>query len=100
MFKYSHGVLRSKLQAYENVSLEKPTIIKLVISCPALLVGDVKFELLQVLEKLRNLGVEMHWIRGCLSDKSAYNWSWILQMLNFHGGIGSNKNELAALIKK
>ncbi|XP_008777248.1 transcription termination factor MTEF18, mitochondrial [Phoenix dactylifera] len=100
MFRYGYGILLSKLQAYEKLGLTKPTIIKLVTCCPELLIGDVNVEFLRVLEKLKSLGVELDWIRGCLSDKSMYNWSRILEMLNFLDRMGCNKKILARLIKE
>ncbi|WOL19487.1 transcription termination factor MTEF18, mitochondrial [Canna indica] len=99
MFRYSCGILYSKLQAYEKLGLSKPTVIKLVSCCPTLLVGDINVEFLHVLEKLRSIGIELDWIRGCLSDKSTYRWDRIFKMLNFLDGMGCNKNELAALVK-
>ncbi|KAJ6850518.1 transcription termination factor MTEF18, mitochondrial-like [Iris pallida] len=99
MFGYGEGVLSSRLRAYEGLGLSRPTIIKLVTCCPALLVGDLNEEFLKVLEKLKDFGVELDWIRGCLSDKSMYNWNRILDMLNFLDGIGCGKKDLARLIK-
>ncbi|RRT48215.1 hypothetical protein B296_00043756 [Ensete ventricosum] len=99
MFRYGYGVLYTKLQAYEKLGLGKPTVSKLVQCCPTLLVGDVDDEFLQLLEKLRSIGVELDGIRGCLSDKRSYNWSRILQMLSFLDGMHCSKDELAALIK-
>ncbi|XP_072971558.1 transcription termination factor MTEF18, mitochondrial [Typha angustifolia] len=99
MFRYSHGVLFSKLQSYEKLGLTKPTIIRLITCCPALLVGDVNVQFLRVLEKLKSLGVQLDWIRGCFSDKSMYNWNRIYEMLNFLDGMGCNRMNLASLIK-
>lgn len=100
MFRYGYGVLSSKLQAFENLGLTKPTIIKLITCCPSLLVGDIDVEFLQVLNKLKSIGVELDWIRGCFSDKSMYSWNRILEMLNFLDGMGCDKRDLASLIKK
>ncbi|CAL9135956.1 unnamed protein product [Musa textilis] len=99
MFRYGYGVLYTKLQAYEKLGLGKPTVIKLVQCCPTLLVGDVDDEFLQLLEKLRTIGVGLDGIRGCLSDKRSYSWSRILKMLIFLDGIHCSMDELAALIK-
>ncbi|ONK81868.1 uncharacterized protein A4U43_C01F33690 [Asparagus officinalis] len=100
IFRYDFGVLSLKLQAYERLGLSKPTIIKLVTCCPALLVGDINVDFLSVLEKLKNFGVELDWIRGSLSDKSKYEWNRILEMLRFLDGIGCNKKELSMFIKE
>lgn len=99
MFRYDLGVLSTRLQYYEKLGLSKPTIIKLVTCCPRLLVGDVDVNFLNVLEKLKSFGVELDWIKGSLSDKNKYDWSWILEMLHFLDGMGCNKNKLSMFIK-
>ncbi|XP_042419053.1 transcription termination factor MTEF18, mitochondrial-like [Zingiber officinale] len=99
IFRYDFGVLHSKLCAYEALGLSKPTMINLVTCCPSLLVGGVNANFHKVLGKLKSLGIELDWIRGCLSDKSFYNWKWILGMLNFLDGIGCDKNELSSLVR-
>ncbi|XP_074559373.1 transcription termination factor MTEF18, mitochondrial-like [Curcuma longa] len=91
IFRYDLGVLHSKLCAYEELGLSKLTIIKLGTCCPSLLVGGVNPNFHKVLGKLKSLGIELDWIRGCLSDKKSYNWKWILGMLNFLDGIYCDK---------
>lgn len=100
MFRYDFGVLSLKLQSYEKLGLSKPTIIKLITCCPALLIGDINEDFLKVLEKLKSFGVELDWIRGSLSDKSRYEWNRILEMLHFLGGLGCNKKDLSMFIKE
>ncbi|XP_020582281.1 transcription termination factor MTEF18, mitochondrial-like [Phalaenopsis equestris] len=100
MFKYDHGVLNSKLRSYERLGLSKPTIIKLVNCCPALLIGDLDMDFLQVLKKLKALGVELDLIRGCLSDNSVYHWDRILKLLNFLDGMCCNQKDLQTLINQ
>ncbi|KAI0503843.1 hypothetical protein KFK09_014786 [Dendrobium nobile] len=100
MFRYNHGVLNSKLQSYERLGLSKPTIIKLVTCCPALLIGELNRDFLEVLTKLKALGVELDLVRGCLSDKSVYHWDRILKMLNFLDGMGCNQKNLETLINQ
>ncbi|KAJ4971272.1 hypothetical protein NE237_004371 [Protea cynaroides] len=70
-FRYDFGVLASKLQAYEELGLSKPTVIKLVICCPRLLVG------------LKGLGIKQDWLRGYLSDKRTYDWNKMLSTMCF-----------------
>ncbi|KAM0942920.1 putative transcription regulator mTERF family [Dioscorea sansibarensis] len=100
IFRYDSGVLPLKLQAYEELGLSRPTIIKLVTCCPTLLIGDVNVEFLLVVDKLKTFGIELDWLRGCLSDKSLYNWNRILEMLDFLYRMGCGKKELASLMRE
>ncbi|KAJ0965078.1 hypothetical protein J5N97_026216 [Dioscorea zingiberensis] len=98
IFRYDCGVLSLKLQAYEELGLSRPTIIKLATCCPRLLIGDVNVEFLNVVDKLKTFGIELDWLRGCLSDKSLYSWNRILEMLDFLDLMGCGKKELASLM--
>ncbi|XP_077209807.1 transcription termination factor MTEF18, mitochondrial-like isoform X2 [Tasmannia lanceolata] len=100
IFRYDYGVLASKLRAYEELGLSKPTVIKLVTCCPSLLIGGVKGEFVRVLEELKDLGVEHDWIRKCLSDKNAYDWNRMLGMLGFLSKMGCGKKDFRWLIAK
>ncbi|KAH7674069.1 Transcription termination factor mitochondrial/chloroplastic protein [Dioscorea alata] len=100
IFRYDSGVLTLKLQAYEELGLSRPTIIKLVTCCPTLLIGDANVEFLCVVDKLKTFGIELDWLRGCLSDKSLYNWNRILEMLDFLDRMCCGKKELASLMRE
>ncbi|KAJ0961274.1 hypothetical protein J5N97_000732 [Dioscorea zingiberensis] len=69
IFRYDCGVLSLKLQAYEELGLSRPTIIKLATCCPQTSNRDVNVEFLNVVDKLKTFGIELDWLRGCLSDK-------------------------------
>ncbi|KAK1384775.1 hypothetical protein POM88_022510 [Heracleum sosnowskyi] len=62
IFRYEYGILAMKLSAYEKLGLSRPTVIKLVICCPSLLVGSVNIEFVRVFEKLKQLGFGTDWI--------------------------------------
>jgi mTERF len=63
-------------------------------------VGDVNVHVIRIYEKLRNLGAEFDLVIQCLSDKSAYNWSQVSEMLTFLYRTGFDKEDLATLIKE
>ncbi|KAF4389736.1 hypothetical protein F8388_009869 [Cannabis sativa] len=66
IFGYDSGVMYSKLKGYENLGLKRHTVIKLVSSCPLLLIGSVDSDFVEVLRKLKGLGIENDWIGGLL----------------------------------
>ncbi|XP_043690570.1 transcription termination factor MTEF18, mitochondrial-like isoform X2 [Telopea speciosissima] len=88
VFRYKPGVLRSKLQAYEDSGLSRSAVIKFVASSPRLLIGDANCEFFNVLEDLKCLGFQHDWIEGRLSDRNSYNWSHMLGLLHFFGEMG------------
>ncbi|KAJ4969422.1 hypothetical protein NE237_016123 [Protea cynaroides] len=98
-FRYDFGVLASKLQAYEELGLSKPTVIKLVICCPRLLIGGVNMEFFQVLEKLKGLGIKQDWLRGYLSDKRTYDWNKMLSTMCFLEEMGCSSKDIGRLFK-
>ncbi|EOY27493.1 Mitochondrial transcription termination factor family protein, putative [Theobroma cacao] len=99
IFGYDYGVLALKLQAYENLGLSKPTVIKLVSCCPSLLVGGVDAEFAGALERLKVLGIKNDDIGGYLSGKGMYDWGRMLDMLNFLDRVGYNEEQLGNLFK-
>ncbi|ONK57770.1 uncharacterized protein A4U43_C09F3910 [Asparagus officinalis] len=100
VFKYECGVLGSKLRAYEELGLRKSNVIKLVVSNPPLLIGDVNKEFAKVLEGLEDLGLERNWIGDVLSEKDFYSWSRMLIVLQSCFEMGFTKQELEALIRE
>ncbi|XP_010265858.1 PREDICTED: transcription termination factor MTEF18, mitochondrial-like isoform X2 [Nelumbo nucifera] len=99
IFAYDYGILASKLQAYEELGLSKATVIKLVICCPSLLIGNVNKEFAQILEKLKHLGIEQDWIRSYLLDNSIYNWKRMLNMICFLEEMGCCEKDMGRLFK-
>ena len=71
-------VVLSKLEAYENLGLRKSTVVKLVVCCPLLLVGDVNFEFVSVLDWLKRIGIESDWMVNYLSCSRTYSWKRML----------------------
>ncbi|XP_043693388.1 transcription termination factor MTEF18, mitochondrial-like [Telopea speciosissima] len=99
IFRYDFGVLASKLQAYEELGLSKPTVIKLVICCPRFLIGSVNMDFFQVLEKLKGLGMKQDWIKGYLSDNRTYDWNKMLGTMCFLEEVGFNSKDMGKLFK-
>ncbi|KAG9456704.1 hypothetical protein H6P81_001212 [Aristolochia fimbriata] len=99
IFRYQHGVLSSKLEAYEGLGLNKQTVIKLVTCCPTLLIGGVNRDFVGVLEELKVSDSERDWIAECLSVKNTYHWNRMLGMLIFLKEMGCGETDLAKLIR-
>lgn len=100
IFSHEPGILGSKLQAYEGLGLSKSSIIKIVASSPILLVGDVNREFVKVIEWLEDIGIQLDWIGGNLSEKNSYDWSRMLVILRYLTELGFTNQELGALIRK
>lgn len=99
IFGYDYGILALKLQAYENLGLSRPTVIKLVSCCPSLLIGGVNGEFVKVLERLKGLELESDWIGGYLSSKSTYNWNRMLDTVDFLHKVGYGEEQMRNLFK-
>ncbi|CAL1402369.1 unnamed protein product [Linum trigynum] len=99
VFMYGNGVLASKLQAYEDLGLSKSVVIKLVICCPSLLIGDVDNHFVELLERLHGLGIGIDWISRHLTPKGSYNWRRMLETINFLEQLGCNEEHLQNLFE-
>ncbi|KAF3442063.1 hypothetical protein FNV43_RR15979 [Rhamnella rubrinervis] len=100
IFGYDCGVISLKLQAYENLELSRPTVVKLVSSCPLLMIGDVNCDFVGVLQKLRGLGFGNDWIGGYITGDSFYNWSRMLDTMNFLDKAGYSAEQICSLFKE
>ncbi|XP_011033239.1 PREDICTED: uncharacterized protein LOC105131789 isoform X1 [Populus euphratica] len=98
VFRYDYGVLALKLKAYEKLGLSSSFIAKVVVRSPDLLIGDANIDFIKILELLRKGGLEYRRIEKLLSDKSTYNWSQLLSLLNLFGKAGYNDEQLSELI--
>ncbi|KAM2904997.1 hypothetical protein COP2_004652 [Malus domestica] len=100
IFGYDHRVLASKLQAYENLGLSIPTVIKLVSCCPLLLFGGVRRDFVKVHEKMKDIGVGMDWIGRYASHNGTYNWNRMLDTMDFLDSVGYTEEQMCALFKR
>ncbi|ESQ55398.1 hypothetical protein EUTSA_v10024740mg [Eutrema salsugineum] len=99
VFRYESGMLESKLRAYEDLGLRKATVIKLVTSCPLLLVGGIDGEFACVVDKLKGLPVGCDWLERDLSDRKTYSWHRILETIEFLEKVGCKEEKLSSLLK-
>ncbi|XP_056161824.1 transcription termination factor MTEF18, mitochondrial-like [Syzygium oleosum] len=100
IFRCDIGVLPSRLEAYEGLGLSKSTVIKLVICCPTLLVGGIDLQFVEVLDKLKGLGVDINCIGEYLSDKKRYSWCRILDTIEFLEKANNGENQMGELVKR
>ncbi|KAF5941315.1 hypothetical protein HYC85_022482 [Camellia sinensis] len=98
VFKYDYGVLQLTLQAFEEMGLNKSSVIKFVSSCPDLLVGDMNKEFLKVLDKFKSIGIEYGWIEENLIEGNTYNCSHMLELLCLLTNMGCSEEQLGKLI--
>ncbi|KAG7546882.1 Transcription termination factor mitochondrial/chloroplastic [Arabidopsis suecica] len=99
IFRYEAGLLAMKLRDYENLGLSKATVIKLVTSCPLLLVGGIDAEFASVVDKLKGLQVGCDWLGRYLSDRKTYSWRRILETIEFLDKVGCKDEKLSSLLK-
>ncbi|CAN7109257.1 unnamed protein product [Brassica rapa subsp. narinosa] len=99
VFRYESGVLVAKLRGYEDLGLRKGTVIKLVSSCPLLLVGGVDGEFASVVDKLKRLPVGCDWLGRDLSDSKTYSWGRILETMEFLERMGCKEEKLSSLLR-
>ncbi|KAL5545481.1 hypothetical protein UlMin_005168 [Ulmus minor] len=100
VFRYEYGILMSKLVAYENLGLTQSIVVKLIVCCPRLLIGDVNVDFVKVLEEMNSLGLEVSWVVGNLLEGISYNWRRMLEFLFTFSKIGFSKEQLVELISK
>ncbi|KAK4272578.1 hypothetical protein QN277_021114 [Acacia crassicarpa] len=98
-FRYEHGVLSSKLRAYERLGLCQSTLLKVIASSPYLLVGDCNPDFIQVIEKFRHYVEDINWIEGQLLGGTSCNWSQMLRLLCFFGRL-LTEQQLSDIIKQ
>jgi len=99
IFGYAGGLLESKLQGYENLGLSRSTVVKLVVCCPLLLVGDVNCELVAVLEWLKRIGIESDSMVNYLSCSRTYSWKRMLDTLQFLHKVGYSEERIHNLFR-
>lgn len=102
VFRYSPGLLKSKLQSFEEVGLHRITVAKIVCLSPHLLTGNVNKEFFSVLEKLKSAGVdtgtECEWVQGQLSKGNSYNWRRVCEVMCIFCKLGFSEEQLRKII--
>ncbi|KAL2317037.1 hypothetical protein Fmac_030913 [Flemingia macrophylla] len=100
VFRYPSGLLLSKFRGYENLGLSKSMVIKLVVCCPSLLVGETSSELVMVLNWLKKIGIEHDWIRNYLSCLKMYESRRMLDAMQFFHKVGYSEEQIHNLFKE
>ena len=100
VFGYPSGVLMSKFRGYEDLGLSRSVIIKLVVCCPSVLLGDdVNGEFVSVLDWLRKIGIEDDWIVNYMSCSRTYSWKRMLDTIQFLHNVGYSEKHMHNLFK-
>ncbi|PIA55407.1 hypothetical protein AQUCO_00800282v1, partial [Aquilegia coerulea] len=100
VFRYGHGVLYSKLRAYEDLGLNQSSVVKVILSNTSFLIGSVNGDFVKFLDLLKTLEIEFKWIEGWLSHKDSYNWSRMFEFLIFISEICCSKEKLRTLMRR
>uniref|UniRef100_A0ACD5ZWL5 Uncharacterized protein n=1 Tax=Avena sativa TaxID=4498 RepID=A0ACD5ZWL5_AVESA len=99
VFSFGNGVLASKLQALEEFGISKTSVIKLVVSNPAVLVHDPNEEL-KILEWLEGVGIQRDWIFRFLSAQKSYDLRKMVRVPQFFVRLGFTKEVTGKLVRK
>lgn len=104
VFRYEHGVLSSKLKAYENLGVSPSTLVDAVAVSPSLLVGDLNLAFVKVVEKLKHLvekgGGGGGWIEWHLLDGGCCNWGLLLELLCLLSEVGFSEDQMGDIVCK
>ncbi|XP_020235283.1 transcription termination factor MTEF18, mitochondrial-like [Cajanus cajan] len=100
VFGYPSGLLLSKFRGYENLGLSRSMVIKLVVCCPSLLVGETCSELVMVLDWLKKIGIEHDWIGNYLSCLKTYESRRMLDAMEFLHKVGYSEEQMHNLFKE
>ncbi|KAJ1389010.1 Transcription termination factor, mitochondrial/chloroplastic [Sesbania bispinosa] len=94
VFGYPSGLLSLKFQAYENLGLSRSRVIKLIVCCPSLLIGETSSELVTILDWLKKIGIEHDWIGNYLSCSKTYNFKKMLDAMKFLHKVGYSEKQM------
>ncbi|KAM7270076.1 hypothetical protein ACFE04_029290 [Oxalis oulophora] len=100
VFKYKFGILHSDLQALEKLGFRQDTVSNLIASCPRLLIGDMKVEFIEVVERLKSIGFELSWIEKLLLEHGSLNCSLVSKVLNSFEKMGFSHRDIYKLISR
>ncbi|CAL0307538.1 unnamed protein product [Lupinus luteus] len=100
IFGYDSGLLLLKFQGYEDLGLSRSTIIKLVVCCPSLLVGDIDNEFVAVLDQLKKIGIGNDWIVNYMSCSRTYSWKRMIGTMHFLRELGYSEKQMHDLFKE
>ncbi|KAL6522408.1 hypothetical protein OROMI_031680 [Orobanche minor] len=98
VFGYDFGVLSSKLQSFRNFGLERSFVIKIVASCPNLLVGSINRDFVEVLEKLKKVGIGFDRLEKHISWEDSYDWKCMLELICSLRKVGLSDEHLRGIL--
>nr|XP_043611242.1 transcription termination factor MTEF18, mitochondrial-like [Erigeron canadensis] len=97
VFRYDHGRLLAVLEFFEAKGFSQPSVVKLVMSCPDILV--IK-DFMKVLEMLMNAGIVNSWFEENILEENTYSWSRILETLYLIKKFGLSNEDIRELLNK
>ncbi|KAI3760564.1 hypothetical protein L1987_50960 [Smallanthus sonchifolius] len=100
VFRYGDGVLLSRLHDVEDIVLDQSTAVKLVGSCPSVLMGGEISDLVKAVMELKSLGIMNGWFLENFSDDESYDWKHMLELLRFLKELGCESTHLGRLLCK
>nr|XP_043637126.1 transcription termination factor MTEF18, mitochondrial-like [Erigeron canadensis]XP_043637127.1 transcription termination factor MTEF18, mitochondrial-like [Erigeron canadensis] len=98
VFRYRNGVLLSRLKELQGTVLDQSTVVKLVGSCPSILIGDRIRDVFKVVTELKIVGVVNSWFVEHLSEDESYDWKHMLELLCIFNKLGCEKEHLGRMI--
>ncbi|KAL8456429.1 hypothetical protein ACS0TY_034584 [Phlomoides rotata] len=99
VFRYDYGVLQSKLRSFENLGLRQSLVAKIIASSPYLLKEKiVNKEFIDVLEKLKKVGIDYNWLEQHISVEDSYNWKCMLQLMCSFCELGFSEKQVGELL--
>lgn len=100
LFGYPNGLLLSKFRGYERLGLSRSMVIKLVVCCPSLLVGETSVELAMVLDWLKKIGIGHDWIGNYMSCLKTYDPRRMLDAIQFVHKVGYSEEQMHNFFKE
>ncbi|KAL7138574.1 hypothetical protein ABFS83_10G173300 [Erythranthe nasuta] len=97
VFGYDYGVLKSKLQSFQDLGLKQSLVAKVIASSPRLLWGDVDKEFVIVLEKFKKIGITYDWLEEHISIEDSYDWKCMLELVFLLSDLGLSDEQLGEL---
>lgn len=94
IFRYDDGVLQSRLQNFEDLGLRQSLVVKMVASSPYLLRGDFSQQILELLNRLKNAGIQYDWLEEHIKKGDSYNWKSVVEVMCLFGFTGEKLGQV------
>ncbi|EPS69965.1 hypothetical protein M569_04799, partial [Genlisea aurea] len=93
-FTMESGVLKSKLQFFEDSGLKQSVVAKVIATAPYLLTGKMNQEFIEFIETLSKLGIKLSWLEKHISFDDSYDWKRIWNLVCFLNGLDFTGQDL------